>query len=36
MPTLDDSQLAVWSFYPLLALPLFYAFTMTVQHHWNQ
>ena len=35
MPTLDISQIAVWSFHTLLALSIFYALAMTVQHHWN-
>ena len=35
MPTLDISHIAVWSFHTLLALSIFYALAMTVQHHWN-
>ena len=36
MPTLDISQISVWSSQTVLAPALFYAAAMTVQHHCNQ
>ena len=35
MPTLDVSQIAVWSFHTLLPLSVFYVLAMAVQHHWQ-